>query len=93
MSADEVLQRIFNLTQVPLVRCVKVHAGYKVFVSHASQLSPFLSADGQKKLKSAGFRPVLSPETKARCTVVAKKVDRTVTTRTSEDILKDVAAL
>ena len=92
MSADEVLQRIFSLTQVPLVRCVKVHAGYKVFVSHASQLSPFLSADGQKKLKSAGFRPVLSPETKARCTVVAKKVDRTVTTRTSEDILKDVAA-
>ena len=92
LSTDEVLQRVFNITQIPPIRCVKVHNGFKVFVANADQLSPFLSSEGRRKLAGAGFEPQLPPEMRARCTVVAKKVDRTVTEKPINSIRADVTA-
>ena len=90
LSADEVLQRTFNITQIPAVRCVKVHNGFKIFVARAEQLSAYLSSDGRAKLAKAGFHPQLPPETRARCTVVARRVDKTVQNRTIDEIKQEV---
>ena len=82
---------MFVITEVYLVRCVKVSNGYKVFVAFSKDLTPFLTTEGQRKLSKEGFKPLTSPETKAKCTVVARKLDRTVMAKTVEAIIQEVA--
>lgn len=81
ISCEVALQRIFTLTEVAVTHLYKVHNGFKVTVAKPEQLTPFLSAEGQRKLADNGFSPVPSPETKAKCTIVAKKIDRTILPR------------
>ena len=92
ISCEVALQKIFSLTEVAVTHCFKVFKGFKIVVAKPEHLTPFLSADGQRKLKVHGFVPVPSPETKAKCTVVAKRIDRTITPRPCEDIRHEVAS-
>jgi len=92
ISCEEALQSIFIITEVAVTHLYKVHNGFKVTVAKPEQLTPFLSAEGQRKLADNGFSPVPSPETKAKCTIVAKKIDRTILPRSCESISQEVAA-
>ena len=92
LSADEALNKIFAITLVPPVRCIKQHDGFKVLLAKAGDLTKFLSTAGRAKLAEGGFKPVLSPEMRARCTVVARKVDRSIVAMTEHQIRDEVAA-
>ena len=91
LSDNDALNKIFAITQVCLVRCVKIYNGYKVIVARAEDLSPFLSVNGQASLKAGGFTPVSSPESKAKCTVLARKLDRTVLARAEEELRTEIS--
>ncbi|MEL7521305.1 MAG: hypothetical protein AAGJ80_06755 [Cyanobacteria bacterium J06553_1] len=91
LSDEQAIQNLFVLTHVCIVRCVRTNSGYKVFVSNSKDLTPFLTTDGQRKLLAEGFKTITSPETKAQCTVVAKKLDRTVVAKTVEAIQEEIS--
>jgi len=91
ISCEEALQNIFIITEVAVTHLFKVHNGFKVTVAKPEHLTPFLSADGQRKLKDHGFSPVPSPEMKAKCTIVAKKIDKTIPPRSCESICQEVS--
>ncbi|MEL7522827.1 MAG: hypothetical protein AAGJ80_14635, partial [Cyanobacteria bacterium J06553_1] len=93
LSDDQAIQKLFVITQVCLVRCVKTNSGYKVFLANSQDMTPFLTTAGQKKLSEEGFNTITSPETKAKCTVVARKLDRTVLAKTVEAIIQEVATV
>ena len=92
LSSEEALQKIFVITEVAVTHLFKTHDGFKVTVAKPDQLTPFLSSNGLKKLKAQGFTPVPSPEMKAKCTIVAKKVDRTISAHSCEAILLEVSS-
>jgi len=92
ISCEVALQKIFSITEVAVTHCFKVHNGYKVVVAKPEQLTPFLSSTGQRTLAEQGFKPLPSPETKAKCTVVAKKIDKTILPRSCESIQAEVSA-
>lgn len=91
ISCEEALQNIFIITEVAVTHLFKVHNGFKVTVAKPEHLTPFLSAEGQRKLKDHGFPPVPSPEMKAKCTIVAKKIDKTIPPRSCESICQEVS--
>ena len=82
LSADEAVQAITSVAGVDLVRCARIQDGYRAVVARAEDLTPFLSSTGQARLIENNFEVIFSPELRAQCTVVAKKLDRTVVTRT-----------
>jgi len=86
------LQKIFSITEVAVTHCFKVHNGYKV-VAKQEQLTPFLSTTGQRKLADHGFNPLPSLETTAKCTVVAKKIDKTILPRSCQAIQEEVSTM
>ena len=55
ISCEEALQNIFIITEVAVTHLFKVHNGFKVTVAKPEHLTPFLSADGQRKLKIMAF--------------------------------------
>jgi len=93
ISCEVALQKIFSITEVAVTHCFKVHNGYKVVVAKQEQLTPFLSTTGQRKLADHGFKPLPSPETKAKCTVVAKKIDKTILPRSCQAIQEEVSTM
>ena len=82
LSAQDALQAIGSVAGVDLVRCVRIPDGYRAVVARAEDLTPFLSSAGQARLTKHKFEAILSPELRATCTVLARKLDRTVVTRT-----------
>ena len=92
LTCEEALQKIFVITEVAVVSCVKVHKGFRVAVASRDQLTPFLTAKGKEKLAKHGFTPMPSPEMKAQCTVVAKKIDKTILPRSVAEISQEVSA-
>ena len=51
-----------------------------------------MSRDGRRNLIVAGFTPQLPPETRARCTVVCRKVDLTVIAHQIAEIIQEVSS-
>ena len=81
LSASDALQAIASVAGVDLVRCVRIQEGYRAVVASAEDLTPFLSTAGQARFIQSKFTIMPSPELRAKCTVLAKKLDKTVVTR------------
>ena len=91
ISCEVALQKIFSLTEVAVTHCFKVHNGFKVLVAKPELATPFLSPEGLSKLSAHGFKPIQTPECKAKCTIVAKKIDKTILPRSCDAIREEIA--
>ncbi|XP_042884618.1 uncharacterized protein LOC122261154 [Penaeus japonicus] len=75
---------------IHFLRIIDARNGYIVLPKTLTDADKIMSPEFRQKLKSSGFDPQMPLETKAKMTIVVKKVDSYITSHSNEEIKEEL---
>lgn len=86
----KVVELAYGKFNVPFTRIFPTNVGFKVICRNETDADKIQSTEAKQELEKIGLHLIISPETKARKSIILRQLDQIIGINSAEDIKKEV---
>ena len=90
VEAQKIVELAYGKLNVPFTRIFKTNEGFKVICRNEKDADKIQGKEAKKELQKIGLHLIIPPETKARKTIILKKLDQIIGANSTEDIKEEI---
>lgn len=90
VESRKIVELAYGKFNVPFTRIFNTNEGYKVICRNENDADKIQSKEAKQELEKIGLQLIIPPETKARKSIILRRLDQIIGTHTAEEIKEEI---